>query len=278
MPSLKTFLKNFGNGLEDLAKKGTADLGGGVTISIGSPRPPSLSERVDHAVRMPVGHPARDGKLSNLVTEALSSRDYGTALTAARNQSEYVRDTDLSRVSDAALADGRLGIAQEAANLIRTPSTRNDRLVRVAERHEQQGNLMAAKDALKLVSGGSWDRPFGADQLAGRLVERFMSLGDRGSLQAAVELGQAQWTNGWQKDELMGRLARQATGNRGNWDLAQQAINQIGDPRMQRKAQRDFDFARMPPPPPPPPPAIPGHPPRKPGVSIDFGPVSIDIR
>ncbi len=276
MPSLGKLLRNLGNGLEDLAKKGEAKLGGGVTLTVGPPRPPSLTERVDRVVGMPMGHPARDGRLSSLVTEALSGRDYGTALKAARNQSEFVRDTDLSRVSDAALSDGQLSVSQEAANLIRTPSTRNDRLVRVAERFEQQGNLMAAKDALKLVSGGSWDRPYSADQLAGRLVERFMAQGDRGSLQAAVELGQPQWSNGWQKDELMTRVARQATAHRGNWDLAQQAINQIGDSRMQRKAQRDFDFARMPPPPPPP--VMPHHPPRKPGVSIDFGPVSIDIR
>lgn len=265
-----------GNFFKDLLKDGKAriDLGPvDIPVTIGTPRPPSLSERVDRVIGMPAGRPERDSRLSGLVTEALSNRDYPTALKAARNESEYVRDSDLSRVCDAALSETQMGVAREAAGLLRFEGARNDRLLRVAEKFEQLGDLSSAKDTLRQIVG--YSRPIAADALQGRLVERFLSTGD---LSSAVEMARGEWTNGWQRDELMNRAAHQAIAS-GRWGVGQEAVNLISDYGMRRKAQRDLDYARMPPPPPMLPPAPPPpHHPHKPGVSIDLGPVTIDIR
>ncbi len=237
-----------------------------VTINVGGMPPPppppppalTLAQRVQQAVNLPSG-PTRDARLQRHVDQALAAKDFALATHAAASQTGFTHDSDLQKVSSAALSYGDTAAAARAARAMTFDYSRNDQLVRVAETAMNQGDLAQAASLVNEANRNPMTRPANLDTVQGRLGDAFLA---RGQLGQAINVAKGMWDLGKQTD-LLTRVTNTALSRR-QFGVAQTAIREVRDYNQQRKLQRSYDQLVLPPPPPPPA--------RKPGVTVDFGP------
>lgn len=236
----------------------TINFGGQVPVPPPPPPPVplTLSQRVDRTLMMPPGF-ERDGRLQQQVTQALNVKDFALATRAAGGESGWMRDGDLARVTDAALAAGNVGAAAQAAQAIANEYSRNDLLIRVADAALTRGDLGLAANLLNGAALNPYARPSGLDKVQGKLALAFVA---RGQLGQAINVAKGMWDVGQQADVLS--QVCYAALDRKQYGVAQAAIREVRDPHQRGKLQRTYQ-ARLPVPPP--------TRPAQPNVEIDLG-------